>query len=68
MKPPTIFSIVVALTVCVLLPSSALAQGTAAASWPSAPARPVSSRDAAADEALIRRIVAGMTLSKKSVR
>ena len=65
LKPPTISSIAVALTMCALLPSAAFAQGTAAARWPSAPARPVSSRDTVADEALIRRIVAGMTLKQK---
>src|SRR5262245_28708914 len=52
-----------------LLVSSAPAHSSgaalAASRWPAAHARNPSARNAAADEALIRRIVAGMTLEQK---
>jgi len=58
-----------ALLAGALLLSPALAQSQElspdASRWPKAQARNPSTRDAAADEALIRRIVAGMTLEQK---
>ena len=58
-----------ALLAGTLFLSPASAQSPAAAPdawhWPAAKARNPSHRDAAADEALIRRIVAGMTLEQK---
>jgi beta-glucosidase len=52
-----------------LIPSPAPAHSSAASPaatrWPAAHARNPSARNAAADEALIRRIVAGMTLEQK---
>ena len=43
----------------------ALARSNAAVRWPTAQSRPLAARNAAADEAAIRRIVAGMTLEQK---
>src|SRR3954452_19601989 len=50
-----------------LSPASAHSSGASpdASRWPAAHARNPSTRDAAADEALIRQIVAGMTLQQK---
>ena len=54
-----------ALLAGALLLSPALARSPDASRWPAAQARNPTDRDAAADEALIRRIVAGMTLEQK---
>jgi beta-glucosidase len=48
-----------------LLLSPAPAHSSDASRWPAAQARNLSTRDGAADEALIRRIVAGMTIEQK---
>ena len=54
-----------ALIAGALLLSPALAQSSAASRWPATQAHVPGSRNAAADEAYIRRIVAGMTLEQK---